>query len=62
MIVACERPVLIIEGPGDKAAIPLLIRKVLEDRNIFSLNPAPRPKQNVQLKKLRRQGELERYL
>ena len=62
MIVACERPVLIIEGPGDKAAVPLLIRNVLEGHDIYSLNPAPHPKQNVQLKELRREGELERFL
>jgi len=62
MIFNCKKPVLIVEGAGDKRAVPRLIRETLHQHSIFDLNPAPRPKSNVEIKKLMRAGELERYV
>jgi hypothetical protein len=50
VILECRRPVLIVEGPGDVAAVPRLIRETLHRREIFDLRVAPRPKRNVDLK------------
>ena len=57
-----KSPALIVEGPGDVAAIPLLMRRMLHAENIFDTHPAPHPKTNVEIRKLRRAGELERYV
>ena len=62
MISTCRRPVLIVEGAGDVKAVPRLIREVLFHHKIFDLNPVPRPKSNVEIRKLMRAGELERYV
>jgi hypothetical protein len=62
MILNCKRPVLIVEGAGDIRAVPRLIRETLHKHSIFDLNPAPRPKSNVEIKKLMRAGEFERYV
>jgi hypothetical protein len=62
VITSCKKPVLIVEGLGDKSAVPRLIREVCALNEIYDFNPAPRPKQNVELRKLRRTGELERYV
>lgn len=58
----CRAPILILEGPGDVAAVPLLIRRILHEAHIFDLKIMPRPKTNVEAKKLIRSGELERYM
>jgi Domain of unknown function (DUF4276) len=58
----CRNPILIVEGAGDVAAIPLLIRKVLYEHGIFHVQTAPRPKTNVEIGKLRQPGQLERYI
>jgi hypothetical protein len=58
----CRNPILILEGKGDEAAIPLLIRKILYDHQIFHVQTAPRPKTNVEIGKLRQPGQLERYI
>lgn len=58
----CRNPILIVEGAGDVAAIPLLIRKVLYEHGIFHVQTAPRPKTKVEVGKLRQPGELERYI
>jgi hypothetical protein len=60
--IKCQRPVLIVEGDGDAAAVPRLIRETLHLHQIYDVNAAPRPKKNVELRKLRRSGELERYV
>lgn len=62
MIIDCKHPVLIVEGLGDKAAVPRLIRDTYGLNQIYDVNPTPRPKLNVDVRKLRRQGELERYV
>ncbi len=58
----CRHPILIVEGKGDEAAIPLLIRKILYEHQIFHVQTAPRPKTNVEIGKLRQPGQLERYI
>jgi hypothetical protein len=62
MIIDCKKPVLIVEGAGDVRAVPRLIRDTLYQHSIYDLNPAPRPKSNVDIRKLMRVGELERYV
>jgi hypothetical protein len=52
MILNCKRPVLIVEGAGDIRAVPRLISETLHKHSIFDLNPAPRPKSNVEIRKL----------
>jgi hypothetical protein len=42
--VECRRPVLIVEGDGDVAAVPRLIRSVLNYHEVYDLSAAPRPK------------------
>ena len=62
MIIECRRPVLIVEGIGDVAAVPRLARQTLYDHEIYDFNIAPRPKKNVELRRLKRTGELERFV
>jgi hypothetical protein len=62
MIFNCKKPVLIVEGAGDIRAVPRLIRETLHQHCIFDLSPAPRPKSNVEIRKLARPGEFERYV
>jgi hypothetical protein len=62
LIIKCKRPVLIVEGNGDVAAVPRLIRETLHRRQIYDVSAAPRPKKNVELRRLRRIGELERFV
>jgi len=60
--VSCRRPVLIVEGAGDEAAVPRLLREYCFSHGIYDFNPSPRVLKNVELPKLRRAGELERYI
>jgi Domain of unknown function (DUF4276) len=62
MIVACKKPVLIVEGQGDISAVPRLMRETLAQHAIYDIAPAPRPKSHVDVLKLKRAGELERYV
>ena len=62
MIVDCKKPILIVEGAGDVKAVPRLIRNTLHFNGIYDINPAPRPKSNLEIRKLLRAGELERYV
>jgi Domain of unknown function (DUF4276) len=62
MIETCKKPILSVEGAGDVKAVPRLIREVLHFNGLFDINPAPRPKSNVEVRKLMRTGELERYV
>jgi hypothetical protein len=57
-----KRPVLILEGAGDREAVPLLIRRICHENAIYDFNPAPHPKLGVEVPSLERVGELERYL
>lgn len=58
----CRNPILILEGLGDVGAVPLLIRRVMEENDIYDLRIAPRPKTNVEIARLRQPGQIERYL
>src|SRR3546814_6050163 len=58
----CHRPVLMVEGLGDKNAVPLLIRRVLESHQIYDVDVSPNTRQKVDVPKLQREGELERYI
>jgi hypothetical protein len=58
----CRNPVLIVEGPGDEAAVPLMARLILHNNNIFDVVMSPRLKKNVEIRKLIRPGEFERYV
>jgi hypothetical protein len=62
MIFACKKPVLIVEGQGDVSAVPRLIRETLAQSQIYDITPAPRPKSHVDVVRLKRTGELERYV
>src|SRR4051794_40980753 len=61
MISECKHPVLIVEGAGDIKAVPRLTRETLHLNSIFDINPASRTISNVEIRKLMRSGELERY-
>jgi Domain of unknown function (DUF4276) len=56
------RPALILEGPGDGAAVPRLIRAVCERHRIHEFWPLPNPIIRQNVPKLSRVGELERYV
>jgi hypothetical protein len=58
----CKKPILIVEGQGDVSAIPVLVRSVLHANGIYDVQLAPRPKTNVEVRKLSRAGEIERYV
>ena len=62
MISACRHPVLIIEGPGDEAAVPLLLRKIAHEHGIYDFNPCSHPIQGPNLPKLAVDGMLERFV
>ncbi|MBL0930601.1 MAG: DUF4276 family protein [Alphaproteobacteria bacterium] len=58
----CRRPVLIVEGDGDQAAVPLLVRRIAADLEFHDFMPAPRPKKAGSIPKLSRIGEIERFV
>ena len=57
-----SRPILILEGPGDKAAIPLAIRNWLYGNEIYDISIRPSPIIGQNIPTLLREGELERFL
>ena len=57
-----QRPILVVEGAGDREALPVLIRRVLDEHKVYDVRTAPNPKTNLEINKLRRAGELERYM
>lgn len=62
MISACRKPVLILEGAGDKDAVPELIRKLAHQHGIFDLSIVPHPIIHQNIPKLRAGEELERFV
>ncbi len=62
MAVRCQRPTLIIEGPGDSASLPPLIRRVCEDNNIYDMWPLRNPIMRQNIPKLSRIGGIEQYI
>ncbi len=62
MTGGCKRPVLILEGPGDRDAVPLVIRNLLYSHEIFDFNVQPNPIIDQNVPKLKRANELERFV
>ncbi len=57
----CTSTVLILEGPGDKEAVPTIIREILYQNDVYDLVVQPHPIINQNIPKLWRPGELERF-
>lgn len=57
-----RRPALILEGQGDKLAIPRFLREYCIFRGVHDFQPLPRPQQNAEIRKLLRAGEFERFV
>ena len=62
MILNCRKPVLILEGEGDKLAVPQLIRGLASEHEIFDLSIVSHPISGRNIPKLRKSGELERFI
>ena len=62
MISACRNPFLILEGVGDKLAVPALIRNLAHEHEIFNLSIVPDPIRRQNIPKLRSTGELEKFI
>lgn len=62
MIAACRRPRLVLEGEGDREAVPHLLRKIAEKYGIWDFNCAPHPALNQNLPRLANEGELEKFV
>ncbi len=55
------RPVLLVEGEGDKSAVPELVRRVCQRLEIYDVHPAPKPILCRGIPHLRKAGEIERF-
>ena len=62
MISDCRKPVLILEGSGDKDAVPELLRNLAYKHKIFNFSTAPRPISGRNIQALRTSGQLERFI
>lgn len=60
--IACRSPVLILEGFGDREAVPFLIREIFTQQNVFDFNPLSNPIINQNAPKLLAAGQLERMI
>lgn len=58
---AC-RPILLVEGDGDREAVPFLLRRMFPEVGRSDCFPAARPIMCGEIKKLRREGELEKFV
>ncbi len=58
----CRAPALILEGEGDKEAVPLLIRRLLVEHEIADFHVQPNPIIRQTISGLRAPGQLERFL
>lgn len=58
---AC-RPVLLVEGDGDLEAVPFLVRRIVPETERPDCMPASRPIKCGDVRKLRRVGELEKFV
>lgn len=56
------RPILVVEGDGDRAAVPELLRRIAEHLQTFDMQPAPRPIKCGDVRKIGRPGMLERFV
>ena len=59
---AARKPVLLVEGDGDVQAVPSLIRKLAVAAGFYDLNPCPSPIKCGEIPKLRKAGQLERFV
>lgn len=59
---AARRPVLLVEGDGDVKAVPFLVRKLAEASGFYDLIPCPNPIKCGEIPKLRKDGQLERFV
>jgi hypothetical protein len=57
-----QHPVLLVEGDGDKEAVPFLLRRMFPEAGCIECFPAARPIMCGDIPKLRRVGELEKYI
>lgn len=55
------KPVLLVEGDGDMAAVPALIRRLKDALQIFTLAPCANPIKCGEIASLKRKGELEKF-
>ena len=62
MISDCRNPFLILEGLGDKRAVPELVRKLAYAHEIFDLSIIPHPIMRQNIPKLRTVDELEKFI
>jgi hypothetical protein len=60
--MAIRRPVLLVEGPGDKEAVPALIRSLASHLEIYDLQPAPHPITCRDLVSIGRPDQLEKFV
>lgn len=59
--IGCN-PVLLVEGDGDKEAVPFLLRRMFPEVGKPECFPAARPIMCGEIKKLKRPGELEKFV
>ncbi len=59
---AARKPVLLVEGDGDARAVPFLVRKIAEASGLYDLIPCPSPIKCGEIPKLRKDGQLERFV
>jgi hypothetical protein len=59
---AGRRPVLLVEGEGDRVAVPELVRTVCHRLDLHDVQPAPHPIKCGGISKLRADGTLERFV
>jgi hypothetical protein len=57
-----RKPVILVEGDGDMKAVPFLIRKLAEASGFYDLIPCPNPIKCGEIPKLRKEGQLERFV
>lgn len=55
-------PVILTEGAGDQGAVPFLLRHIIAAAGAHEICPAARPIRVGDIPKLRRDGELERFI
>lgn len=62
MTIGFKKPVLLVEGDGDRLAVPELIRQTLYSLEIYDVSPVTRPIKTGDVKKIRRPGNLEKFI
>lgn len=57
-----RNPVILVEGDGDLKAVPFLIRRLADASGFYDLTPCPNPIKCGEIPKLRKEGQLERFV